>query len=509
MEALRIRLAAAVLLGLVVGAPASSQPQTSVDPIPALERFVHGTGLRVRLTVAKASLAAFEDPGFVVHLDNVGKTPLRVNGLVAPNVYIYDEKGQLVPTFVEVIAGRPRIIIKGVSALAPGQTLSRPMRPEHLVGHDLGRTNSYTAGDRLLLPGGKYTARFVYLNAPGFPADYDLRDIPGIWEGRLESEPVTFTVQPGAEAELSAIGQLHRTAVEESRPRTVAEAEAALASNDQREFAAATELLRRLRSTSSMPALRGLLANAEPWKRSAAARAILAMDDERARDVAMSLIDDPDEALRAVARGWLVVRCTTALLPLLESRVAPRAGWETLLGNCGSVETFLSLRPLLDSTDEGIRQSALFAITTLTFQGWNGLELSWRSTPDEVDRWYESHKGESRRMWAERLIRDNEPGAAAAADYLRRMNDPQVLPALRQATSSTYAGARLASARGIAQFNRTEGVALLKRELVNRSPWVCTAALTALNELTDHHYTFDFLIPAEREKAIAAYAGIN
>ena len=50
---------------------------------------------------------------------------------------------------------------------------------------------------------------------------------------------------------------------------------------------------------------------------------------------------------------------------------------------------------------------------------------------------------------------------------------------------------------------------LLKRELDNRSPWVCTSALTALNELTDHHYTFDFLIPAERQKVIATYAAMK
>jgi HEAT repeat protein len=508
MEPLRIRLAAAAVLCVVVGAPAFSQTRTtSVDPIPAVERFVQGTGLRVRLTVAKASVAAFEDPGFVVHLDNVGKTPLPLNSHVLPNLYIYDERGQPARSFVSLYENYALTYIKNASVLAPGQTLSQPMRPEHHVGHELGRLDSYMASDRLLLRGGKYTARFVYVNASGFPYRYDPRDIPGMWEGRLESEPVTFTVQPGAEAELSAMEQRYRTRVQEdTRPRTVAEAEVALASNDQRAFADATDLLLRLRSTSPMTALRRLLTDPEPWKRSAAARAILAMDDERVRDVALSLIDGPDGAVRAQARGWLAFRCTTAMLPLLESRVAPLAGWETLLGKCGSAETFLTLRRQLDSTDERIRREAMYAIAELTFQGY---EFSSRATPDEVDRWYESHKGESRRMWAERLIRENQPRAWAAADYLRRMSDPQVLPALRHATSSPNAAVRVIAARGIAQFNRAEGVALLKRELVNRDPWVCTSAVTALNELTDHHYTFDFLIPAEREKAIAAYAAIN
>jgi hypothetical protein len=148
----------------------------------------------------------------------------------------------------------------------------------------------------------------------------------------------------------------------------------------------------------------------------------------------------------------------------------------------------------------------MYAIAELTFQGY---EFSSRATPDEVDRWYESHKGESRRMWAERLIRENQPRAWAAADYLRRMNDPQVLRTLRQATSSPNAAVRVIAARGIAQFNRAEGVALLKRELANRDPLRCAQALTALNELTDHHYAFDFNIPAEGQQAIAAYAAVR
>jgi HEAT repeat protein len=456
-------------------------------------------------------VSAFEDPGFVVHLDNVGKTPLRLNALVAPNLYIHGDNGQPVPPVTSSIADVAVVVIKNATVLPPGQTLSRPMGPQHHVGHDLSRVDSYTdgglAGGRLLLREGKYTARFVYVNAPGFPAGYDPRDIPEIWEGRLESEPVAFTVLPGAEAELSARG--FRPGVQvEPRPRAVAEAEAALASQDEREFAQATEWLLRQRSTSSMTALRRLLAAPETWKRVAAARALLMMDDERARDVAMSLIDGPDGALRSLARNWLTVRCTVTLLPLLETRVAPGGDWETLLGSCGSAETFLELRPMLDSTDQRIRRSAMGAIIRLTFEGSESSAFTWRATPDEVDRWYESHKGESRRMWAERQIRENGPGAGPAVDYLRRMNDPRVIPVLRQATSSPNAVVRVTAARGIAQFNRTEGVALLKREFAHRSPRLCVEALRALNEITDHHYAFDFHIPAERQQAIATYATI-
>jgi hypothetical protein len=110
--------------------------------------------------------------------------------------------------------------------------------------------------------------------------------------------------------------------------------------------------------------------------------------------------------------------------------------------------------------------------------------------------------------WAERQLRDNRPGAFVAADYLRRTNDPQVLPALRRATANRDALVRITAARGIVQFNRREGIALLKRELENRHPKRCAGALTALNELTDHHYAFDFYVPAERQQAIEAYASV-
>jgi hypothetical protein len=89
-----------------------------------------------------------------------------------------------------------------------------------------------------------------------------------------------------------------------------------------------------------MTALRRLLTDPEPWKRSAAARALLAMDDERVRDVALSLIDGPDGALRAPARGWLVFRCTTAMLPLLESRVPRSLAGKLCSENVGARRRF-------------------------------------------------------------------------------------------------------------------------------------------------------------------------
>ena len=521
MEPLRIRLAAAVVLCVVIGAPASSQPRaTIVDPIPAVEQFVQRTGLRVRLTVTKASVAAFEDPGFVVHFDNVGYTLLRVNPHIGPNLYIYGEDGRLAPPAASWIAesiGPAPLKNTQLLLLRPGQTLSRRVQPGYNVDYDLGRGSRYTediTGGRVMLRGGKYTARIVYVNAPGFPSSYHPRDIPDIWEGRLESEPIAFTVGPGAEGEINVNRPPPPPGMRlEPYPATVAEAEMGLASNDLREFSKATELLIRLHSTSSMPTLRRLLSHPETWKRSRAAWALLRMNDERARDVAMSLIDSPDAGERAFALNWLVERCTVTELPLLLKRLSPpSAEFTTVLGKCGSAESYRVLRPLLESWDERLRRSAMNAIYGLTFEGDERSWMSPRSTPAQWDRWFDAHTGESRRTWAERQLRRNRRDSAFipyyAADYLRRSDDPQVLPALRRAASGTDAMVRVLAARGVAQFDRAEGVALLKRELANRDPERCKEALYALNELTDHHYAFDFHVPAERQQAIAAYATI-
>jgi hypothetical protein len=443
----------------------------------------------------------------------VGYTLLRVNSIVA-GLYIYGEDGRLAPPAASWIAeciGPVPLKNKQVVRLRPGQTLSRRVQPQNNFAYDVCRGSRYTedvTGGRVMLRGGKYTARVVYVNAPGFPSGYHPRDIREIWEGRLESEPVAFTVAPGAEGEINVNWPPQPPGVRiEPYPATVGEAEMGLAADDLRKFAEATNFLVRMHSTSSMPALRRLLTHPEPWKRSGAAGALLGMNDERARDVAMSLIDSPGPLERSFALNWLVEHCTVAQLPLLLERLSPSSTeLTTALGKCGSAESYRVLRPLLESWDEQLRRSAMNAIVGLTFEGWDASDVSW--TPAEWDRWYDTHKGESRHTWADRQLRGNRPGAYFAVDYLRRSNDPQVLPALRRAASGSNAMVRVLAARGIAQFDRAESVALLKRELANRDPQRGSEALTALNELTDHHYTFDFHIPAERQQAIAAYATI-
>jgi len=432
---------------------------------------MHGQGLRVRLTVKRSRVNAFEDPGFVVHLDNVGRTSLRLNPHIASNIYVYDENGQFLPAPSGWIAEFIVVALKknDLVLLPPGETFSQEVTAEYRPRHDMGSGatyyNRFEGKGGLLLRGGNYTAKFVYVNAPGFPANYAPRDFPNVWEGRLESDAVRFTVASGAEQYLDTYYPFRRPIPGRAQTET---------------------------RTAQSP-------NGD-----------LEMSDEGVRGRAMSLLESEDPSIRALALSRLAERCTTSLLPIIQRYLVPASNeWSAALGKCGSAETFLTLRPLLDSSDERTRRAAASALYMLTFEGSDDAEVTWRGSTADWDRWYERHKNEPRRTWAERQLRNNRGGAYMAIDYLRRTNDPQVLPTLRRAAVSATAEIRILAARGIATFDRSESIALLKREFENRNPQRSAEALSALNELTDRHDVFDFHVPAERQQAVATYAPIQ
>lgn len=92
-----------------------------------------------------------------------------------------------------------------------------------------------------------------------------------------------------------------------------------------------------------------------------------------------------------------------------------------------------------------------------------------------------------------------------ALDYLRLTGDRRWLPEFRRAVVSANSRTRIAGAQGIAVHERAEGLALLRRELHNRSIETFDRAAHALNALTGWHLDFDAHIPAERTRAIDAY----
>jgi len=179
-------------------------------------------------------------------------------------------------------------------------------------------------------------------------------------------------------------------------------------------------------------------------------------------------------------------------------------------GLCGTADAFGKLRAMLDSPDEGVRLSADTALTTLTFVGESGSpELAAPTSPAAWDAWYHGRRHESRAEWAARRLLDTtvHPLQREAAEYLGGLKDRRWLSALRAAAAAhPSAWVRISAARGVAEFNRAEAIALLKRELNHRDLWICAAALAALNELTQQSLVFDFKVPPERKRAVDAFA---
>ena len=143
---------------------------------------------------------------------------------------------------------------------------------------------------------------------------------------------------------------------------------------------------------------------------------------------------------------------------------------------------------MLDSSDQQVRLAAESALASLTFVGENGSpELASPATPAAWDAWYRAHRGESRAEWAARRLRDTAPYPLQeeAAEYLSQLKDRRWLPVLRAAAAAhPSAWVRIGAARGVAEFERPQAIAFLKRELNHRDLWICVSALEALNKLT-------------------------
>jgi hypothetical protein len=194
-----------IATGFAVGLAAV---QGTVPPLPAAERFVQETGLQVTLVPKSTTLRVAEDPQFRVKFENQGTSVLYVNPHVIPNLLIFRESGELVQGGASYVT--ERVALRAIRAsdlvrLEPGRSWETGIPPERAEGGGGHRYAEHGvtkgSGWALTIPPGRYTARFRYISAPGHFAMYDPAEMPaGIWEGRLETAAVSFTVvAPSAE----------------------------------------------------------------------------------------------------------------------------------------------------------------------------------------------------------------------------------------------------------------------------------------------------------------------
>jgi len=171
--------------------------------LPAAEVFVQQTGLKVTLQLPSPTVHVGGDPRFSLRFENQGQRPLHLIPHVVSNLFIETAGGRAVAPATSYISSRVFLSVRPAQLvrLDPGRSWDAPVIPEH-HGEDVSGGSRYAAhgfekdsGWSLLLPPGEYLARFTYINAPGYGAFYDPHEMPaGIWEGRIEAEPVRFTV---------------------------------------------------------------------------------------------------------------------------------------------------------------------------------------------------------------------------------------------------------------------------------------------------------------------------
>jgi hypothetical protein len=459
------------------------------------------------------SLDALTDPGFSAVFENVGNVTITLNRRVVPSIRIYDAAGALMRAPITIVCEcpmSPRRTREDLIQIPPGQSWTfalPPHYPRYRYNDEMATYMVYGKG--LALPEGRYTARFTYVSfSNGLDsASYDVRELHDVWEGRQESEPISFSIAPGAD---SRVPQLASRALPwTERDGASGEIARRLTSGDRNDVDAAMRLVGALRWKAAVPVLVWLLGSEDPWWRGPAAGALVNnLGVEGLHDRMRSLVDDQNRSVAESASQYLLTReCVPDDIPLLETRFSQKTGISFAYINCGDAAAFPKLRGFL--TSDPMTRWASVALSRLTFRpGGPDADIP-TITAAEWDAWYQKHRRESRKQWAITAVREPErPGSfhAAAFDYLRRQNDRRWLADFRRGATSEQYATRIAAVRGIAQFERVEGIALLRRELNHRSGDAFSSAVDALNALTGQYLDFDFTLPKERQRAIEAYS---
>jgi HEAT repeat protein len=262
------------LSGIVVAVLAAGgvTGQGGIPPLPRAEIFVQQEGLDVQLRIGRATLHTLADPEFTLRFENRGSGPLYINPHVSSNLVITTSDGRPVPAAISYLAKHVQMTVRRseLIRLKPGDSWESPV----IAGY---RGNIYAehgfnkdSGWALLLPPGDYVAHFTYLNAAGA---YVPDQMPaGIWEGRLESLPVPFSVVAPTAEQIEA--DLRRMSDSRGRPtrpllRWLAQSERALIEEFRVDREARIDILQviRLRPASVTRALIDTLKSLPPNER--------------------------------------------------------------------------------------------------------------------------------------------------------------------------------------------------------------------------------------------------
>ena len=190
----------------MAGAQQQSTALSSI-PLPADARL-RSSPLKVTLAFEKDGISAEEPLRPIITVTNTGTSPVHVRRAPHTNLDIYDATGQLVaPDYISIVDYiRTTLTDADWTLLDRGETQRFRIHAENHSLSDYSRTRRYGhAPERgspdmtqLRLPPGRYSARVTYVNFPDYgPAAYGKPKMTyDIWEGKVVTEPVPFSVQP-------------------------------------------------------------------------------------------------------------------------------------------------------------------------------------------------------------------------------------------------------------------------------------------------------------------------
>jgi HEAT repeat protein len=208
-------LACLSVLGTV---EAAAQVTRDVDlrPLPLEERLSAEETISATLRLSVARVAVGETPRFTLRVRNVARRPIFLNPFVISNLRVFSSSGQLVEAPFHGIADYigSRVQPSDLIRLTPRQAHEFDVVAEYHPSSDFSAIAAYRrdgANGRMRLSPGRYSVRFTYINYPDYGATlYDVYKVPDdVWEGRIETPPVSLTVTPLNERQIrSAVAQI-------------------------------------------------------------------------------------------------------------------------------------------------------------------------------------------------------------------------------------------------------------------------------------------------------------
>lgn len=261
---------------------------------------------------------------------------------------------------------------------------------------------------------------------------------------------------------------------------------------------AAMRALEQRGGRTVVPVLEAQLADPQPVIRQNAAGFVRRSGAAVSLPLMREVARDGDPWVRSTALFQLAARGDSSDVPLFVGNVTTRIAQEPAIQGIerhGTAETFAQLRTMLDGASQESRRWVTSALQRLTFAP------IWQSA-SEWDMWWASHSRSTRADWAREALASSDTTSFSTNALLYLAKTGQLSPqTLEGAVAGRGFNMRLTAAQIIGESDPRRGVLLMVREFENRSIYACQRAMKELNTLAVSSDQLDCTSLVERESA--------